>query len=265
MGDILLKEVIPAELHDRGYIKESGWLDKPVTDKEVLASVFKKLDGAESLLGKRPAIPGKDAKDEELDKFFGQFRPEKADDYEIPIAKDAKNVDEAFLKTVREAFHAGDINKRQAAKFLAKMTEFGAARQKEAQAAQEKAAKEFDALSKAALGGDNKAVMERARKLIAEHAPAVYKNLVPQLDDKSLLIMTGVLEGVVKAYGLEDKLNPKGSGSGDGGEGSREEKRERAKALIAEIDKMKPMDPNREKKQAEVNALYKEIAELTPA
>lgn len=255
----LFKEVVPQDLHDREYIKP--WLDKPIADKETFAQVFKKLDGAESLIGKRPAIPDpKTAKPEELDKFFEQFRPEKADDYEIKLTEGRK-VDDDFVKIVREAFHDGRLSKVQAARVLAKLNEYGTAKEKVAAQARAKQDAEFDTLAKTMLGEQNKPVMERVKKLISEHTPSVAKAAIAKLDDNNLLIMAAVIDSVVKKYMSEEELNGKGKGGSDnsGGDGVAE-KRERAKALLAEISKMKPMDPALDKKQAEVNALYKEIA-----
>ena len=108
---VLTREFIPQELHDRPYLKD--YLDKP-WGKEVGAEFFKKLDGAESLIGKRPSIPdAKTAKPEELEKFFEQYRPEKPEDYELPVEKDVK-LDDTFAKAVRSAFHEGRISKVQA-------------------------------------------------------------------------------------------------------------------------------------------------------
>ncbi len=256
---VLTREFVPQEFHDRPYLKDL--LDKP-WDKERGAEVFKKLDGAETLIGKRPAIPDpKTAKPEDLDKFFEQFRPEKAEDYEIKLDENDK-ADEGFLKAVRTAFHAGKINKVQAQGFLKTMDEYG--RGQRAEAAKKQAASDaaFDVLAKTMLGQENKPTMERVKKLIAANAPAVAKAAVAKLDDNNLLIMAAVIDSIYKKYASEDDLKTKDGGGGSG-QSSVAEKREKAMALQAEIAKMKPMDPGLDKKQAEVNALFKEIAEAS--
>ena len=258
-GAVLTREFVPQEFQDREYIKP--WLDKP-WDKAMGAEIFKKLDGAESLIGKRPAIPDvKTAKPEEMEKFFEQFRPEKAEDYEIPLDKDAKPND-AFLKAVRSAFHEGKISKVQAGKFLATMDNFGREQRKVIAQEQAKKDQEFDTLAKTMLGEENKPTMERVKKLISEHAPSVAKASIAKLDDNNLLIMAAVIDAIHKKYAPEDDLGGKGGkgGSGNGGAGTTAEKRERARALILEVSKLKPMDPSIASKQATINALYEEIA-----
>lgn len=249
-----LKEVVPQDLHDREYLKPLLGLEQT---PETFAQVFKKLDGAESLLGKRPAIPGKDAKDEDFDKFFEQFRPEKPEDYVIPISEGA-TADQGFLKAVRQAFHAGKISRVQASGFLKAMTEHGAAVQKAAQEAQKKKDLEFDALAKAALGEQNKPVMERVKKLIKENAPAAVQDQLERLDDKNLVLMAGVIDSIIKKYVPEDKLNGKGP-DGSGGSGAKD-KREEAKKLMASKAYTNWQDPEHESTVAKVNELYKEIA-----
>lgn len=252
-----LKEVVPQEFHDRAYLKPL--LDKEQTP-ETFAEVFKKLDGAESLLGKRPGIPGKDAKDEEWDKFLSGLKPEKPEDYEIPVDKDAKP-DEEFLKVVRGALLKGDINKRQASKFFSELLpqlKGYAEKQTAAQKAdQEKTAAEFETLSKAALGEKNKVVMARVRKAIEDNAPAVLKPHVPKLDDNALVIMAGVIDAIMVKYMPEDEINPKGgSASGDDGKTLREQ----ARALNEAISKMDPMDSKIDGMKAKLKQLYKEAS-----
>lgn len=256
----LVKEFVPQDLLDKPYLKDL--LDKP-WDKESAGLLFKKLDGAESLIGKRPAIPDpKTAKPEDLEKFFEQFAEEKPEGYEIPLEKDSK-VSPDFVKAVQAAFKAGKVSKVQANGFLKVINEFGVEQQKAQKAAQAKADLEFDTLAKTMLGAENKPTMERVKKLIAEHAPSVAKASIAKLDDNNLLIMAAVIDAIHKKYAPEDDLNG-GAGGGNGGSGNTvAEKRERAKGLLLEISKLKPMDPSRDKKQEEVNALYKEIAEAS--
>lgn len=257
----LLKEIVPQEYQGKEYLKP--WLEKE--QAEALPEVFKKLDNAEALIGKRPVIPDvKTAKPEELEKFFDQFKPEKAEEYEIPIAE-GKKADDGFLKVVREAFMAGKINKVQANGFLKTMTAYGQAREKEMADAKAKADAEFDVLAKTALGDGNKAKMEQAKKLIAENAPAVYKDLVGKLDDKSLVIMAGVINAIAEKYVPEDALKAKG-GAGTGGAGATaKEKRTEMETLMATKAYSNWEDSNHEATVAKIRQLAKEIAELQAA
>ncbi len=259
-GAVLTREFVPQELHDRAYLKD--YLDKP-WDKTVGAEFFKKLDGAESLIGKRPAIPARDAKPEELEKFFEQFRPDKADDYEIPLDKDAKPSDD-FLKAVRTAFHEGKISKVQATKFLATMDAFGREQRKVLAQESARKAQEFDTLAKTMLGEQNKAVMERVRGLIKQYAPAAAAINLDKITDEQVVVMGSIIDAIHKKYAPEDDLGGKGKG-GNGNEGTggtAAEKRQEMRTLMATKAYSNWQDPAHESTNAKVKQLAQEIAAL---
>jgi len=255
---VLTREFVPQELHDRPYLKD--YLDKP-WDKTVGAEFFKKLDGAESLIGKRAAIPdAKTAKPEELEKFFEQFRPEKAEDYEIPLDKDAKPSDD-FLKAVRTAFHEGKISKVQATKFLATMDAFG--REQRKVLAQESARKaaEFDTLAKTYLGEQNKAVMERVRGLLKQYAPPAALANFDKLTDEQVVVMGSMVDAIHKKYAPEDEINKKPDGAGTG-PSTAESKRTEMYKIIGSKPFSNWQDPEHAAANARVKQLAKEIDEL---
>lgn len=262
---VLTREYVPQEFLEKPYLKD--FLDKP-WDKANAAEFFKKHDGLETLLGKRPAIPdAKTAKPEELEKFFEQFRPDKADDYEIPLDKDAKPSDD-FLKAVRTAFHEGRINKVQAQKFLATMNNFGIEQRKIATQENARKAAEFDTLAKTYMGEQNKAVMERARNLIKELAPAAARANMDKLTDEQVVVMGAIVESIHKKYAPEDDLGGKGkggSGSGGTGQGTADEKRQEMRKLIATKAFGNWQDPEHKSTNAKVQQLAKEIADMSAA
>lgn len=253
-----LSEVASEELRGREYLKP--YLEKDAM--EVLPELLKKLDGAETLIGKRPAVPTRDAADADLDKHFSQFRPDKPDDYEIPLPQGAKP-DLQFLKAVREAFHDGNISKRQAARFLAKMGEFGQARDKDAQAVNAKKAQEFDTLVKSALGAENKVVLERAMKAIRENAPAALKAHLDKMDDPNMVLMTGVVNAIMEKYIPKGDLDGKAPAGGEGG-GAKTvgSLNERVRALMADKSFADWQNPKHAETNAEVKRLCQEIAAL---
>lgn len=251
---VLTREFVPEDLRDKPYLKD--FLDKPF-DKETAGALFKKLDGAETLIGKRgPAIPALDAKDEEWDKFFAPLRPAKADDYVLP-GKEGAKTDEQFVKAVRESFFEAGIPKRQAERFMAKFTPqmeaYSAAKTKAQADAQAKADADFETLSKAALGDQNKAVMARINTTLKELCPAPMKAYLDKLSNENLVIMAAVIDAVQKKYMSEDELNPKGGGSG-GDEGK--SNRDKARELMASKAYTDAWHPEHDKTVAEVNALY---------
>lgn len=258
---VLTREYVPLELQDKPWVKD--FLDKP-WDKIVGGEFFKKLDGAESLIGKRPAIPDiKTAKPEELEKFFEQFRPEKPEEYEIPGAKDEK-VDQGFIKAVQQGLHDGKISKVQSTKLLKAITEYGATRNKETAAAAAKKALEFDTLAKTMLGEQNKAVMERVKNLLKQYAPPVAQDALGKLTDEQVVVMGSIIEAIFKKYAPEDELNGKpGSENSGSGQASVEEKRAEMRKLMATKAASNWQDPEHTSTDAKVKQLAKEIAALS--
>ena len=99
-------KMVPQEFQNREYLKN-------IKDT---SSFFKAFDGAQELLGKRPAgIPHDNASDDEWKNFNKSFGvPEKLEDYDLgKIPKGAK-VDPKIDKGVREVFQKAGLNKRQA-------------------------------------------------------------------------------------------------------------------------------------------------------
>ncbi len=225
----LLKTIIPAELHDRGWAKD--WLEKPHTP-EATAELFKKLDGAEALIGKKTLIPGADVTDpKELEAFYGKLRPAKAEDYEFKLGD---KPDEGFVKEMRAAAHAAGLDKRQLAKFVEGLAPGFTARQKAVADAQAAQNAEFEALVEKAHGKDNEAVLARTEAAITEFTPEAYKPFVAGLDNKSLAVLSGVINAVLVKYVPEADLAGMGKGapSGDGAV-TPEALREEAKKLMA--------------------------------
>ena len=260
---VLTREFVPQEFHEKPYLKD--FLDKP-WDKSTSAEIFKKLDGAESLLGRRPAIPDpKTAKPEELEKFFETFRPEKAEDYEIKLDEGAKPND-VFLKAVRTAFHEGRISKVQAAKFLTVMDTFGKEQRKVLAQEQQRKAAEFDTLAKTILGEQNKATMERVRGLLKQYAPQAAAGSLDKLSDEQLVVMGSIVDAIHKKYAPEDDLKGKG-GAGGGGSATATaaDKRQEMYKLMAEKSYSNWQDPTHESTLAKVKALAREIADLEKA
>lgn len=254
MADATLAELIPADLREKPYLKD--FLTMP-QNPESFGKLFAKLDGAETLIGKRaPAVPAADAKDEEWDKFFAPLRPAKADDYKIPV-KEGVKADEQFIGALRESFFEAGIPARQVAKMMAafgpRMEAYSAARTKAQTDAQAKADADFETLSKAALGDANKAVIARVNATLKELCPAPMKAYLDKLSNENLVIMSAVIDAVQKKYMSEDELNPKSNGNAGGAEKSVSE---RGRELMASKAYTDAWHPDHDKVVAEVNALY---------
>jgi hypothetical protein len=254
----LLKEVIPAEIQDKPWAKDFLTMEQT---PESFAKVFTKLDGAEALIGKRPSVPTKESKPEDWDAFFNTLRPEKSDEYEFKLGEQAKN-DDPLLKDLREAFHAGALNKRQAEKFmgafLPKLEARVQADQKKAQELRAKQDAEFETLVKTGLGEKSKEIMARVNGALKELAPAALKPHIDKLDNNSLVIMAGVIDAVMKKYMPEDELKRRTTDTGSD-DNSAAGRREKGRLLMASEAYKDPWHPEHEKIKAQVAAIYEEF------
>lgn len=247
-----LKEIVPAEFHDRPYLKDL--LDKP-QGPEAFAEVFKKLDGAEKLVGKKVGIPESD-KPEDWDGFLAKLRPEKEDDYEIATREGARP-DPELAKMLKSAFHAAGLNKVQAAKFQAKIAPAIEAREKAMVEQQKKIDEEFTALSEKAFGADRDKVYARVNAAIKENVPAEFHPHLDKLDNKSLVILAGVVNSVLKKYVPADKLDGGAGAGATGGDGG--DLREEGRKLMASEAYSNWQHPDHEKTVSRVNEIYKTI------
>lgn len=256
---VLTREFVPTEYHDRPYLKD--WLDKP-WDKAVGAEVFKKLNGAEELIGKRPpANPDpKTAKPEDLIKFFESYAEEKPEGYEIPLEKDAK-VDPEFIKAVQAGFHAGKISKVQAQGMMKTVEAWAQKSRAAAAQAQAKKDAEFDALAKTMLGEQSKDVMTLVKKTIKDLAPQAAQANLDKIDDNNLVVMAAVIHSIIKKYVSEDDLK-KGSGGAGAGANTAAEKTAEMMKIMGEPAFSKPFDVGHDAAVARVRVLAKEIDAL---
>lgn len=248
-----LKEFVPAELHDRGYLKDL--LDRP-WDKETAGLVFKKLDGAESLIGKKMLIPGADAKPEDWDGFLEKLRPGKPEEYEIAVNDKA---DKDFVGALRAAAHAGGFSKMQFDRFIGKLAPFLAEREAALSADRKKQDADFDKLVADTFSDKGKEKLERARSILKEHTPPNLLGFVDRLDNNGLAILAGFVDNFATKYMSEDDLRGTGKGVGSGGTDP-EALRTEAKTLMASAEYKDVTHAKHEEVVRRVQELYEQYA-----
>ena len=251
-ADKPFKDIIPAELHDRGWAKP--FLDKPY-NTELTLELVKKLDGAESLIGRKIGIPTADAKPEEVAKFYETLRPAKPEEYEFKLGEKA---DEATYKEMRAAAHAAGLDKRQMAKFVEAMTPGFEARRKAAEAEAAKRDQEFDALVEQTFGKDpavSAKAIDDARAALKEHAPAAVQALIPELDNKALAVLAGAVKSILAKYTPEDDLNKNKEGAGSNGTDAAALRKE-ARDLMAKPEYRDFRHADHEKTKARIAEIY---------
>lgn len=246
------KEFVPQEFQDRGYLKDL--LDKP-QGPETTVELFKRLDGAQTLIGKKLGIPAADAKPEEVEKFYTALRPEKAEEYEIKLGE---NPDEEFIKEVRAAFHTAGASKVQVQRFLEKLAPVYQAREKKQIETQAKLDKEFNDLVVSTLGPENEKILARVKEALATHTPAPLKPFIGKLDNNALALVAGVVNAILVKYVPEDDLN----GRNKGGVGSGNDinaLRQEAMKLMGSPEYKDFRHPDHEKTVKRVEEIYAQV------
>jgi hypothetical protein len=206
--------LIPAEFKDKAYLADVKTL--PV-GPEAYSALFKKLDGAQTLIGKKAGAmpPAADAPAEEVEKFYGTLRPAKPEEYEFAPPPEGQTVDEDFLKATKGMFHEAGLSKVQAAKLVAKFDKYVAEKTAPQIAEAQKLDKEFTEMSTKAFGAENSKVMERSKELLKTLCPPTMSPFLNRLPNESLVLLAGIMEEVRAKFMGEDKM-----GGGTGGSGS---------------------------------------------
>ena len=246
---VLTKTLIPTDLHDRGWAKP--FLEKPWSP-ETAGEVFKKLEGAESLLGKKTLIPDDKSDPKDVEAFYSKLGLEKPEGYDVKGL--GEKPDEVFSKEVQAAAHKGRLTQKQLSDFLGDLGPKVAARQKAVAEAQAARDAEFEAIVKTTFGADNAKVLARATELLKEHTPENLRPFIDKLDNNALAILTGITDSFARKYMSEDELRAK-DGKGGAGGATKE-------ALSAEAIKLQSSPAFKDFQHPEYAATQKRIAEI---
>lgn len=253
--DRLMSSVIPEEFRDRPYLKDIGAMK---FGHDALNEIFKKLDGAQKLVGTKTGIPAADAPDTEWEQFYAKMRPEKPEGYEIKVAEGVDPNPE-YLKRVRGIFHDAGLTPKQAASIQAGFGTLGTEQGAAAKAEAEKRDTEFNALTEATFGADNEAKLAQAKKMMVDHVPEGLKDHVGKLSNEALVILAGVLNQVHEKYGLEDRIDSDGAPASVGDINSL---REKGRELMASKEWRDPFHPKHDEVKGKVDQIYADIAAM---
>ena len=249
--------IIPDEFKDRGYLADlKGKPVGPDTYKEL----FKKLDGAQTLIGKKTGVPAADAPAEEWEKFHAALRPAKAEDYEIPV-KEGSTPDPEVQKAVKGIFHEAGLTKAQASKLMAKFETFADGQTKAQREAAEKADAEFDALTQKAFGAENDKVLARSKALMDSLTPPEMAPFLNRLPNESLVLIAGMMESVRAKFMKEDSMD---GGGGNGGDNATDvaSLRKQARELMASPSFKDTFHTDHATTKSKVDAIYAQIGKM---
>lgn len=187
--------------------KEKPWLKKYTN----IDDFFKGMDGAQELLGKRPAgIPQDTASKEEWDEFYTQLgRPKTPEEYKIEYPSELPEgitFNEEQQTQFTNLAHEMGLTQKQ----VEQLTAFDLERRKQELSNHsvdtEALDNEFNEFSKKAFGDREKEALDNAKNLLTKHAPKEMHEHLQNLDNKALIALTSVLDAVTQEYLKEDTL-----------------------------------------------------------
>lgn len=254
----MFETLIPDEFKDRTYLADLK--GKPV-GPDTYNALFKKLDGAQTLIGKKTGVPAADAPAEEWEKFHAALRPAKPEDYEIP-AKEGSTPDPEIQKAVKGIFHEAGLSKAQAAKLMAKFETFADGQTAAQREAAVKADAAFDELTKKTFGPENEKVLARSKELLNTLTPPEMAPFLNRLPNESLVLVAGLMEAVRAKFMKEDSMGGGDGGNGAGGATDVASLRKQARDLQASPSFRDTFHVDHATTKAKVDGIYAQIAKM---
>jgi len=190
---------LPDAYKDKPYLKGVDSMDK----------VFKMLDGAQELIGKRPAgIPGPDATPEDKAKFYDALgRPKTSAEY---VLDGSDKADQEFTSVVKDVFHKHGLSAEQAKGVYADINvALGKAAEKLGLAAQQQDVN-FDELANKTFGANRDKVLSISKSLLEANVSPSMKEHVAKLSNENLIVLADVLNNINAKY-IKQDVAPGGS------------------------------------------------------
>lgn len=191
--------------------KSKGWVEKIKTPDDL----WKTLDNAQSLLGKKPVgLPAADAPDEDWNNYYNIARPQSADKYtfsDVEGLPEGANLDEAKKLAQQVMFEAGLPQKQADQLWKAYIKSETEAAKRNEQTLNQK----FDEQLKAQFGDKATVAQSIAEDMIVKHVPeSVRASLQKAANNPDALVgiiamansMHDEINKIRKEYGAEGKL-----------------------------------------------------------
>lgn len=253
------------------YAKD--YLDKPYMQAiDSPERLFKDLDNAQNLIGKKFNIPGPDATDKEQDEYLDLIRPKDKSIYKLPedhLPENMKGLHAGdFEEKVIDLFQQAALTPKQATilaegydKIMLNANGEAMAQYMEMQKIQAMNDADYNALADKTWGQERENVQNTARALLQQFTPQEFKPALEKLSNENLVIMASVLKGVSDKYISQDDLNAlRGSGRSSQ---SLDALKTEAQNKMATLMNMDATDPKYSILQNEVNELYSQIGKLS--
>jgi len=244
-----IEELIPEEFKGKAYL----------ADVKDIPGLFKKLDGAQQLIGKKTiGIPDEKATEEDWTKFYESIgRPKEASEYGL----EADESNKEFVGEVSKLLFDVGLSKSQAEKLNKGYTDLISKYSDLNGKSQEEQDKEFDSLANEVFGDKKTQALDTAKKLLEENAPDKFRDHINKLSNENLIVLASVLNGVKNRYIAEDNLSGlhKNSTSTE----STQDLRDRAVKLMASEAYSSRLHPRHDEVFSEVQELYQRIGKMS--
>lgn len=211
---------------------------------------------AQKMIGKKTiGLPTDESTPEEVSSFYEKLRPETAEGYEFGTEHlpEGTERDAELDGKVKSLLHEAGLSKDQARKVVEgyeKMT-----LEMNPVLTDEQKEQAFEKKGREILGSEYEAIVDNAMKVGGEFVPDSVKEIVKGFADDQLLAFAAVINNVQSKYMSEDTSGHNHEGTS--GVMSEADRRAKASALLAEMDKVGPMSPKYEELNAQRKALYK--------
>ena len=239
-----------------------GYKEKPyLKGIDTPEKLFQMLDGAQELIGKRPAgIPAADAAPEEWAKFYDAVgRPKTAAEYTFELDPKVQ-VDEKILSKSKEIMYKNGLTAAQAKNLQKDFDAMALEIAKERGISLEKQNTDFNKLTAELFGADRDKIMARSKGLLDTFVPDKLKPLVATLPNETLMILAGVLNGIHAKYIKTDGAPASGGGGGSGSGETPETLRAEARALMGSPAYSNAMDSEHDNVCKKIDELYRRAA-----
>ena len=240
--------VIPDEYKDRGYLK----------DVQNYNDIFKKLDGAQSLLGKtKPNFPTDQTSEEDLLSFNRSAgMPEKAEEYVFnKIGDTERNID--FDSKIKDIFHEAGISGKAATKIQTKYETVLEETLKNQQIANDAA---FDELTSKILGERKTEILASSKELLTESIPEGLEESVKNLNNEALVTMAVILNNFKTKYIDEDNINDQNLNTGNSG---MDDLRKKGRELLGHPARNDAFHPDHKRINEELTEVYTQIGKAS--
>ena len=245
---------VPTEFAEKGWAKDLTSYD----------DVYKKLDGAQTLIGQK-AVPDDKSTPEDWDTHYKSLgRPDKSETYTFNREGFSKEFQEAqndeYDNAVKGILHKAGVNQRQVNIIQPEFEKLAEAIQTTDITKKAEADKAFDELTEKTFGTNKDQILADTSQLLKDLTPEGFKDKIASLDNETLVILSGVLNNVKTKY-----INEDGSGGGEGGNlggETVETLREKARGIMQTDEYRNSFNSSSGDKRKEVAAIYEKISKL---